>query len=37
MPMRELRCKAPGLVRKEAWAHILSHNLIRTVTWSGRD
>jgi hypothetical protein len=31
MQMRELRCKAPGLVRKEVWAHILAYNLIRTV------
>jgi hypothetical protein len=31
MQMSELRCKAPGLVRKEVWAHILAYNLIRTV------
>jgi len=31
MQMRELRCKTPGLVRKEAWAHMLAHNLIRTA------
>jgi hypothetical protein len=31
MQMRELRCKTPGLVRKEVWAHILAYNLIRTV------
>src|SRR5262249_29419558 len=31
MPMRELRCKTPELVRKEVWAHILAYNLIRTV------
>src|SRR5262245_12443903 len=31
MQMRELRCKAPELVRKEVWAHILAYNLIRTV------
>jgi Transposase DDE domain len=29
--MRELRCKAPELVRKEIWAHALAYNLIRTV------
>src|SRR6516165_6886040 len=31
MPMRELRCKTPELVRKEVWTHILAYNLIRTV------
>src|SRR5262249_18992029 len=31
MPMRELRCKTPELVRKEVWAHVLAYNLIRTV------
>jgi DDE family transposase len=31
MQMSELRCKTPGLVRKEVWAHILAYNLIRTV------
>ena len=31
MQMRELRCKTPGMVRKEVWAHILAYNLIRTV------
>src|SRR6516225_3369831 len=31
MQMRELRCKTPGLVRKEVWAHILAYNLLRTV------
>jgi len=31
MQMGELRCKTPGLVRKEVWAHILAYNLIRTV------
>jgi hypothetical protein len=31
MQMRELRCKAPELVRKEVWAHILAYNLMRTV------
>ena len=29
--MRELRCKAPELVRKEVWAHVLAYNLLRTV------
>src|SRR5262249_2389930 len=28
MQMRELRCKAPELVRKEIWAHVLAYNLI---------
>src|SRR5439155_4866962 len=31
MQMRELRCKAPEMVRKEVWAHVLAYNLIRTV------
>jgi hypothetical protein len=31
MQMRELRCKTPGLVRKEVWAHVLAYNLTRTV------
>ncbi len=31
MQMSELRCKTPGLVRKEVWTHILAYNLIRTV------
>jgi hypothetical protein len=31
MPMGELRCKTPALVRKEVWTHILAYNLIRTV------
>jgi Transposase DDE domain len=31
MPMRELRCKTPELVRKEVWTHVLAYNLIRTV------
>ena len=31
MQMRELRCKAPELVRKEVWAHILAYNLLRAV------
>jgi IS4 transposase len=31
MPMGELRCKTPELVRKEVWTHILAYNLIRTV------
>ena len=29
--MDVLRCKAPELVRKELWTHILAYNLIRTV------
>ncbi|HEY2159011.1 MAG TPA: transposase [Isosphaeraceae bacterium] len=32
LQMDRLRCKAPGLVRKEIWAHVLAYNLIRTVT-----
>jgi hypothetical protein len=31
MQMGELRCKTPGLVRKEVWAHVLAYNLIRAV------
>jgi hypothetical protein len=31
LPMRELRCKTPGSVRKEVWAHALAYKLIRTV------
>jgi hypothetical protein len=31
MQMRELRCKTPGLVRKEVWTHLLAYNLVRTV------
>ena len=31
MKMDILRCKTPGLVRKEIWAHILAYNLIRTI------
>src|SRR5881227_856332 len=30
--MDVLRCKTPGLVRKELWTHILAYNLIRTIT-----
>jgi len=26
-----LRCKAPELVRKEIWTHILAYNLLRTI------
>lgn len=26
-----LRCKTPGLVRKEVWTHILAYNLLRTI------
>jgi Transposase DDE domain len=29
--MDVLRCKSPGMVRKEVWAHLLAYNLIRTV------
>jgi len=31
MQMDVLRCKTPGLVRKEIWAHVLAYNLVRTV------
>ena len=31
LQMDVLRCKTPGLVRKEIWTHILACNLIRTV------
>ncbi len=31
MQMGELRGKAPEMVRKEVWAHVLAYNLIRTV------
>ena len=26
-----LRCKSPGMVRKEVWAHLLAYNLIRVL------
>jgi hypothetical protein len=29
--MGVLRCKAPALVRKEVWAHLLGYNLLRVV------
>jgi hypothetical protein len=31
MQMDVLRCKAPEMVRKEIWAHLLAYNLLRTV------
>jgi hypothetical protein len=31
MQMDVLRCKTPEMVRKEIWAHLLAHNLLRTV------
>jgi hypothetical protein len=31
MQMDILRCKAPEMVRKEIWAHLLAYNLLRTV------
>ena len=31
LQMDMLRCKTPGLVRKEIWTHALAYNLIRTV------
>jgi hypothetical protein len=29
--MDVLRCRSPGRVRKEIWAHLLGYNLVRTV------
>jgi Transposase DDE domain len=31
MQMDVLRCKAPEMVEKEIWAHLLAYNLLRTV------
>jgi len=31
MQMDVLRCKSPGMVRKEIWMHLLAYNLIRTL------
>src|SRR3954468_8925599 len=31
MQMDVLRCKAPAMVHKEIWAHVLAYNLLRTV------
>jgi hypothetical protein len=31
MKMDVLRCKTPGMVEKEIWAHLLAYNLLRTV------
>ena len=31
MHMDILRCKAPEMVRKEIWAHLLAYNLLRTA------
>ena len=31
LQMDVLRCKAPELVRKEVWTHVLAYNLIRTI------
>lgn len=31
LQMHHLRCKTPGLVRKEIWTHALAYNLLRTV------
>jgi hypothetical protein len=31
MQMDVLRCKAPEMVRKEIWAHLLAYNLLRTA------
>lgn len=35
--MDRLRCKSPGMVRKEVWAHLLAYNLIRTVMAQAAD
>lgn len=32
MQMDVLRCRAPEMVHKEIWAHLLAYNLLRTVT-----
>src|SRR5439155_11503826 len=32
LKMDVLRCKAPEMVRKEIWMHLLAYNLIRGVT-----
>lgn len=31
MQMDVLRCKTPGMVRKEIWTHLLAYNFIRTL------
>jgi hypothetical protein len=31
MGMDVLRCKAPGMVRKEIWMHLLAYNLVRAA------
>jgi len=31
MQMEFLRCKTPGMVHKEIWAHLLAYNLLRTA------
>lgn len=31
LQMDVLRCKSPGMVRKEVWAHLLAYNIIRAV------
>jgi hypothetical protein len=31
MKMGILRCKTPGMVEKEVWAHVLAYDLLRTV------
>src|SRR5687768_2594727 len=31
MGMDVLRCKTPGMVRKEVWMHLLAYNLVRTA------
>lgn len=31
LKMDVLRCKTPGMVEKEIWAHLLAYNLLRTV------
>jgi hypothetical protein len=37
LQMDMLRCKKPGLVRKEIWTHVLADNLIRTVMAQAAD
>lgn len=37
LQMDQLRCKAPGLVRKEMWIHVLAYNLIRKIILRAAD
>ena len=36
MRMDILRCRTPGMVEKELWAHLLAYNLLRAVDGRGR-